>query len=225
MATQRSLPAVPAPAPDRVLVGVAHDENLVRKGFRTCLQEAGMEVAIGVDTLADLELGLRNSPGVRVLVVQLRLPLKQMTDDLERLMRRSRLPVIVIGALNGAVVEALVQLDVKGVLTNTVLDPELVTAVQVVAQGGIHANNWMMDQLKHKRKRSTVAEQRSSVKLTAKQEQTAQLLYDHPELPMPALAALANLNLRTFESRVSTLYQRLQLANRHAFMKYKSLHG
>jgi len=42
---------------------------------------------------------------------------------------------------------------------------------------------------------------------------------------MPALAALANLNLRTFESRVSALYQRLKLANRHAFMKYKSLHG
>lgn len=222
MAT-RSQP--PSDAAQRPVVGLAHDENLVRKGFRSCLQEAGMEVAIAVDTLAALEVGLRGLPQVRVLVVQLHLPLKQMTEDLERLMRRSRLPVIVIGALNGPVVEALVQLDVKGLLTNKVLDPELVQAVQVVAQGGIHANNWMLDQLKHKRKRSTVAEQRANVKLTAKLEQTAQLLFDHPELAMPALAALAAVNERTLESRAKTLFTKLCVPNRNAFMKYKGLHG
>jgi len=140
-------------------------------------------------------------------------------------MRRSKLPVIMIGALNGPVVEALVQLDVKGLLTNKVLDAELVQAVQVVAQGGIHANNWMLDQLKHKRKRSTVAEQRSSVKLSALQEQTAQLLFDHPELSIPALAVLAKVNERTLESRAKTLFEKLCLANRHAFMKYKGLYG
>lgn len=221
MAQRSPLPSV---APVRVMVGIAHDENLVRKGFRSALQEAGMEVAIAVDTLADLEVGLRSLPDVRVLVVQLHLPVKQMTEDLERLMRRSKLPVIVIGALNGPVVETLVQLDVKGVLTNKVLDPELVTAVQVVAQGGIHANNWMLDQLKHKRKRTTLDEERSNVKLTAKLEQTAQLLFDHPELGMPALAALANLNKRTLESRAKALYDKMNLANRNAFMKYKGLH-
>jgi DNA-binding NarL/FixJ family response regulator len=225
MATKRSTPADPAPAPERLMVGVAHDEYLVRKGFRSALQEAGMEVAVAVETLAELEVGLRTVPGVRVLVVQLRLPLKEITDDLERLMRRSKLPVIMIGALNGPVVEALVQLDVKGLLTNKVLDTELVQAVQVVAQGGIHANNWMLDQLKHKRKRSTVAEQRSSVKLSALQEQTAQLLFDHPELSIPALAVLAKVNERTLESRAKTLFEKLCLANRHAFMKYKGLYG
>lgn len=225
MAAKRTPPAVPLPVQDRILVGIAHDENLVRKGFRSCLQEAGMEVAIGVDSLTDLEVGLRNVPGVRVLVVQLHVPVKQMTADLERLMRRSKLPVIVIGALTGLVVETLVQLDVKGLLTNKVLDSELVMAVQVVAQGGIHSNNWMLDQLKHKRKRTTVEEQRSNVKLTAKQEQTAQLLFDHPELAMPALAALAKVKERTLESRAKTLFDRLCLANRNAFMKHKGLHG
>jgi len=220
MATKRSLPAVPAPAPDRVLVGIAHDEILVREGFRSLLQAAGMDVAIAVETLAELEVGLRSLPEVRVLVVQLHLPVKQMTDDLERLMRRSKLPVIVIGALNGPVVEALVQMDVKGVLINKVLTPELVTAVQVVAQGGMHANNWMLDQLKHKRKRSTVAEQRDAVRLTEREAEVAQCILAHPDLSYSGTGNLLGIGERTVETHVRSLLKKYHQPNRLSWLAF-----
>ncbi|MBK7113713.1 MAG: response regulator transcription factor [Flavobacteriales bacterium] len=220
MATKRSLPAVPAPAPDRVVVGIAHDENVARRGLRDSLRESGIEVAIAVDTLADLEVGVRSLPEVRVLVAQLHLPVKQMTPDLERLMRRSKLPVIVIGALNGPVVEALVQLDVKGVLTNKVLDPELVLAVQVVAQGGMHANNWMLDQLKHKRKRASVTEQRDAVRLTERESEVAQCILAHPALSYLGTGNLLGIGERTVETHVRSLLKKYHQPNRLSWLAF-----
>ena len=210
----------PNVAPDRVVVGIAHDENVARRGLRDSLRESGIEVAIAVDTLADLEVGVRSLPEVRVLVAQLHLPVKQMTPDLERLMRRSKLPVIVIGALNGPVVEALVQLDVKGVLTNKVLDPELVLAVQVVAQGGMHANNWMLDQLKHKRKRASVTEQRDAVRLTERESEVAQCILAHPALSYLGTGNLLGIGERTVETHVRSLLKKYHQPNRLSWLAF-----
>jgi DNA-binding NarL/FixJ family response regulator len=225
MASKRSpLPAATL-APDRVLVGIANEAEQVRIGFQHTLEQAGFEVAVSADTMADLEVALRDTPGVKVLLVQLRPPRNAMKEDLERLMRRTKLPVIVVGALSGEVAEEMVQLEVSGLLNHTVRSTELVQAVQVVAQGGMHRNNWLTDQLKKRRKRPSAAERRSSVKISAKNQQAGQWLFDHPDLSLPKLAVLVNINVRTLESRKGTLFKLLGVRTRDAFMKFRALHG
>ena len=225
MASKRTPPPAAALAPDRILVGIANEAEQVRIGFRHTLEQAGMEVAVAADTMVDLTVALRDAPGVQVLLVQLRPPRHTMKEDLERLMRRTKLPVIVVGPLSGDVAEDMVQLEVSGLLNHTVLCTELVQAVQVVAQGGMHRNNWMLDQLKKRRKRPGVAERRSSVKLSAKLEQAGQWLFDHPELSLPKLSERFNINERTLESRKDTLFRKLGLRTRDAYMKHRALHG
>ena len=224
MATKKTA-VLPAAAVPRAVVGLAHEDELLHIAFRATLVPLGIVLAVEVETVVDLEVALRGTPGVQVLVVHLILPMKKMLAGLERLMRRSKLPVIVMGVLNGGVVADLMQLDVRGVLPNSVKSTELAQATSVVAQGGIHSNHWMLDHLKQRRKRPGVAEQRSAVKLTAKQAQTAQWLYAHPDLSIPALALFLNMNIRTLESRKDALFKKLNVPNRAAFMKYQALYG
>ncbi|MBK8531085.1 MAG: response regulator transcription factor [Flavobacteriales bacterium] len=112
------------------------------------------------------------------------------------------------------------QLDVKGVLTNKVLHPELVLAVQVVAQGGMHANNWMLDQLKHKRKRSTVAEQRDAVRLTERESEVAQCILAHPALSYLGTGNLLGIGERTVETHVRSLLKKYHQPNRLSWLAF-----
>jgi DNA-binding NarL/FixJ family response regulator len=190
-----------------------HAQESVRFGIKCWLEQAGVaKVVLEMDGPLGL-LAAMPPEGVQVLLLHVGLTLQLALDTVQAVQRRfAGTAVLLVGEWTGPMVGRAVEVDLHGLLHSAGRLVEVEQAVRVAAQGSLHLNPLMREQLRGRRR--PAAKAAAPITLTTMQAKVLRLVCRADELTYAQIAGELQLGVRTVHSHRDNLFKRFGVNTR-----------
>ena len=191
-------------------VVVTDDHRVVREGLRYMLNDAPDVDVVGEAESGEELLALVDSEVVDVVLLDVRMPGMSGLDVLERLAEDAPQVRVLMLSMHDqpAYVRRAIELGAAGYLLKSAGRDELLTALQVAAEGGTYLSSELMEPLV-----STMAGRtRSSGKLSPREHQVLQLVANG--LENKQIATELDLSEATVKTYLRGVFERLEVSSR-----------
>ena len=191
-------------------VAITDDQRVVREGLRYMLSDAP-----GIDVVGEAESGeellaIIGSEPVDVVLLDVRMPGMSGLDVLERLTETAPQVRVLMLSMHDqpAYVRRAIELGAAGYVLKSAGRDELVTALQVAAEGGTYLPPELMEPLVA----SMAGRTRPSGKLSPREHQVLQLVADGYENKQ--IATELGLSEATVKTYLRNVFERLEVSSR-----------
>jgi len=191
-------------------VVVTDDHRVVREGLRYMLNDAPDVDVVGEAESGEELLALVDSEVVDVVLLDVRMPGMSGLDVLERLAEDAPQVRVLMLSMHDqpAYVRRAIELGAAGYLLKSAGRDELLTALQVAAEGGTYLSGELMEPLV-----ATMAGRtRSSGKLSPREHQVLQLVANG--LENKQIATELDLSEATVKTYLRGVFERLEVSSR-----------
>ncbi len=191
-------------------VVVTDDHRVVREGLRYMLNDAPDVDVVGEAESGEELLALVDSEVVDVVLLDVRMPGMSGLDVLERLAEDAPQVRVLMLSMHDqpAYVRRAIELGAAGYLLKSAGRDELLTALQVAAEGGTYLSSELMEPLV-----ATMAGRtRSSGKLSPREHQVLQLVANG--LENKQIATELDLSEATVKTYLRGVFERLEVSSR-----------
>lgn len=144
-----------------IAVAIVHACDGMRAGLRVLVEHSGMQVALAVANLDELEEKPATTPRMDVALLELELPVQRTLDGMAHIHDLyPSVGVLLLGEITAPVARQAVAAGAKGLLGPRLVSSELLQALRSVAAGGLHDNQWLRQGMGAHGSKEQKAEQR-----------------------------------------------------------------